>query len=62
MRCSPGEDATNGFFVSLFVRESLVVEATSRSKRKLGDDSTQKDNDGHQQKRRKRKKRPASST
>ena len=22
MRCSPGEDATNGFFVSLFVRDT----------------------------------------
>jgi len=34
VRCSPGEDATNGFFVSMFVRE-----AESRSnKRKVNDD------------------------
>ena len=65
VRCSPGEDATNGFFVSLFVRESQVAENSDRSnvtKRKHSDETTLKDNDGHQQKRRKRKKAATKST
>ncbi|KIP08058.1 hypothetical protein PHLGIDRAFT_70105 [Phlebiopsis gigantea 11061_1 CR5-6] len=59
IRCSPGEDATNGFFVSMFVRETHVPEGTDRnaaSKRKHGDESSLNDNDGHQKKPRKRKK------
>lgn len=62
MRCSPGEDATNGFFVSLFVRESQVPKGDDRgsvTKRKLEVEATQKDNDGHRQKQRKRKKKSA---
>ena len=62
MRCSPGEDATNGFFVSLFVRASQVPEGGDRNsvtKRKLEGDASQKDDDAHQQKRRKRKKKTA---
>jgi len=40
IRCSPGEDATNGFFVSCFVRKS---DSTS-SKRKA-DEMSQAEND-----------------
>lgn len=59
VRCSPGEDATNGFFVSMFVREAHVPEGTDRNaatKRKHGDESSPNDNDEHQKKPRKRKK------
>ena len=59
VRCSPGEDATNGFFVSMFVRETHVPEGTDRNtvtKRKRADESSPKDNDEHQKKPRKRKK------
>ncbi|EKM58071.1 uncharacterized protein PHACADRAFT_139688 [Phanerochaete carnosa HHB-10118-sp] len=59
VRCLPGEDATNGFFVSLFVRESPVPEGDHQNtvtKRKFQDETAQKDNDRRQGERRKRKK------
>ncbi|GJE94873.1 class I SAM-dependent RNA methyltransferase [Phanerochaete sordida] len=62
VRCSPGEDATNGFFVSLFVRESLVPEAADRNnvtKRKAENEATQKGDNPSQRKRKKRKKNAA---
>ncbi|KAJ2922867.1 hypothetical protein H1R20_g14247, partial [Candolleomyces eurysporus] len=36
IRCSPGEDHTNGFFVSCFIRRAAQIE--SSSKRKAGDE------------------------
>lgn len=62
VRCSPGEDATNGFFVSLFIRESLVPREPDRNtatKRKVGDRPIQTSDDSQQRKRRKRKKSAA---
>ncbi|KAJ7183139.1 S-adenosyl-L-methionine-dependent methyltransferase [Mycena filopes] len=32
VRCSPGEDATNGFFVSCFVRREVAVPSTNKRK------------------------------
>ncbi len=34
VRCSPGEDATNGFFVSLFIRGETDVSEPETKKRK----------------------------
>ncbi|KAH8100930.1 S-adenosyl-L-methionine-dependent methyltransferase [Cristinia sonorae] len=59
IRCSPGEDATNGFFVSLFVRESN----TRMNKRKAGEEMTEEANASSSSptaKRRKKKKKRAS--
>lgn len=33
VRCSPGEDATNGFFVSLFVRQISTAEAENKKRK-----------------------------
>lgn len=58
VRCSPGEDGTNGFFVSLFVRRSSVhgeqsgVSIDSRKRKTMGDE-----NDELPAKKRKRKKK-----
>ncbi|KAJ8474065.1 hypothetical protein ONZ51_g7456 [Trametes cubensis] len=44
VRCSPGEDATNGFFVSLFVRDEDVAESsagTSKRKDRGSEDDSQ---------------------
>lgn len=60
VRCSPGEDATNGFFVSLFVRQDAALsegdgeDSSNIGKRKDRDD-------GERQpvaKRRRKKKKP----
>ena len=32
VRCSPGEDATNGFFVSCFMRQSQLAKLGKRSR------------------------------
>ncbi|KAI0635749.1 S-adenosyl-L-methionine-dependent methyltransferase [Trametes polyzona] len=60
VRCSPGEDATNGFFVSLFVRrseEDVAGGSGETKKRKAAEDSE----DGRRQPaaKRKRKKKKA---
>ncbi|EEB87488.1 hypothetical protein MPER_15146, partial [Moniliophthora perniciosa FA553] len=54
VRCMPGEDATNGFFVSCFVRQE-----TSNGNRKRKADSKNSDGvavDAPRKKRKKRKK------
>jgi putative methyltransferase len=38
IRCSPGEDATNGFFVSCFVRKEAAAPATSKRKAEAEDE------------------------
>lgn len=62
IRCSPGDDATNGFFVALFIRDSeiQVTEGSDRvnvAKRKQTADSAQEDEEQPREKRRKRKKK-----
>lgn len=59
VRCSPGDDATNGFFVSMFIRRTYFpedIDHNDATKRKHADDSPQNDHDEHQKKPRKRKK------
>jgi len=56
IRCSAGEDRTNGFFVSLFVKEtaraSHLVPTSGTSTKRKGDEETQ----AHKKKRRKKGK------
>ncbi len=60
VRCFPGDDATNGFFVSLFVRKTEASQSTpdqsGMNKRKDRDDDTQMGGSG-EKKRHKKKKR-----
>ncbi|KAI0710126.1 S-adenosyl-L-methionine-dependent methyltransferase [Earliella scabrosa] len=62
VRCSPGEDATNGFFVSLFVRDTEqqrdVPEASAR-KRKTTEDEDGTSEPLVKRKKKKKKKRAA---
>jgi len=66
IRCSPGEDATNGFFVSCFMRKEAVVPPTT--KRKAEADSEAEDEDEGRTadvsipKRKKKKKKKKSHT
>ena len=69
VRCSPGEDATNGFFVSCFVRQSQgeLTRLGKRSRASVNDDDgvetverckrihMEKGADGHKRNRPKRK-------
>jgi putative methyltransferase len=41
VRCSPGEDATNGFFVSCFVRKEATAASTSKRKAEAGDEGAE---------------------
>ncbi|KAH9902872.1 S-adenosyl-L-methionine-dependent methyltransferase [Cubamyces lactineus] len=60
VRCSPGEDATNGFFVSLFVRDEDVAESSAgNSKRK--DRETEDEQARPRPAKRKRKKNKSSA-
>ncbi|TFY82880.1 hypothetical protein EWM64_g1134 [Hericium alpestre] len=68
LRCSPGEDATNGFFVSCFVRVGAsgqpdlgpqiapVVEDSNSGKRKADDDGGGEDAERGKKKRPRKKK------
>ncbi|KAJ7106472.1 S-adenosyl-L-methionine-dependent methyltransferase [Mycena crocata] len=55
IRCSPGEDATNGFFVSCFVRGSTT--STKRKVEALEDEGSQGDVDAAEPPKRKKKKK-----
>jgi putative methyltransferase len=59
VRCSPGEDATNGFFVACFVRkDSVDLEAPAVSgatKRKVEEGSEGNESQGKKKKRKRRK-------
>lgn len=65
VRCVPGEDATNGFFVSCFVR--IGVDGGPRDenirKRKLSDEDLEEDAQTTRKKpqRKKKKKKPLES-
>ncbi|KAI0749481.1 S-adenosyl-L-methionine-dependent methyltransferase [Daedaleopsis nitida] len=60
VRCSPGEDATNGFFVSLFLRDSGEEESEIiGKKRKAGEDQDQA---SEPTKKRKKKKKTKSGS
>lgn len=62
VRCSPGEDATNGFFVSLFVRRDVdentipLEEARKRKATEEGPDSSEPRVNKRKKKKRKAKK------
>jgi len=55
VRCSPDQDATNGFFVSCFVRRN---DGTMK-KRKESDNDTRQDDNGNSKKRRRKSSCPA---
>ncbi|TFK93968.1 S-adenosyl-L-methionine-dependent methyltransferase [Polyporus arcularius HHB13444] len=55
VRCSPGEDATNGFFVSLFIRDETDVSGPETKKRKQPVNA----HDNSEQRAAKRKKKPS---
>ena len=63
VRCSPGEDGTNGFFVSLFVRRGSVhdersgMSIDSKKRKTMGDEG-----DKLPATKRKRKKKKSKST
>ena len=63
VRCSPGEDGTNGFFVSMFVRskeaEEQSVDGSSSQKRKAPDHSDNPNHGPAKRKRKKKKSKPA---
>lgn len=54
VRCSPGEDATNGFFVSCFVRGA---QSTPSNKRKADGEEGEEGSDATEKPRRKKKKK-----
>lgn len=56
IRCSPGEDATNGFFVSCFVRGEAAVEL-SNSVVALGKRKADNEGQGEGVKKKKKKKK-----
>lgn len=61
VRCSPGEDATNGFFVSLIMRKRDQVEDTAEidmKKRKMPEDGGETSERAIKRQRKKKKKRP----
>jgi putative methyltransferase len=53
LRCSPGEDYTNGFFVSLFVKN----ETTSKESSTAGTTSKRKGSEAVPRQKKKRKKK-----
>ncbi|KAK7032869.1 S-adenosyl-L-methionine-dependent methyltransferase [Favolaschia claudopus] len=59
IRCSPGEDATNGFFVSCFVRQSVPSALKRKAEQSGVDDAV---TEGVVAKARKKKKRKKTST
>ncbi|KAI0077870.1 S-adenosyl-L-methionine-dependent methyltransferase [Panus rudis PR-1116 ss-1] len=57
IRCSPGEDATNGFFVSLFVRETAPSIAPDNKRKDSSQEGAQ--SDGAEPRHRKKRKKSA---
>lgn len=68
VRCSPGDDATNGFFVSLFLRDADVSEtnvppsSTMKRKHDAGGVEGQPGVPGRPSKKRKKKKKKGLQT
>ncbi|KAF5326872.1 hypothetical protein D9619_004374 [Psilocybe cf. subviscida] len=55
VRCLPGEDATNGFFVSCFVRADAESEGDPNSKKRKNTDSDEPPKSKNQKKKKRRK-------
>jgi 25S rRNA (cytosine2278-C5)-methyltransferase len=59
VRCSPGEDATNGFFVSCFVKQAVEFAEIKGTKRP---NDVPNDNEDRPSKKRKKKKQTAKTS